>query len=165
VKVLVCVASKHGATEEIGERIAEHLCLRRIDAHVIPPGSHPRVDNYDACVIGSAIYMGRWMSEARQVIESNVAELKQRPAWLFSSGPVVKVVDDAADRAEGDRFMKLIDARDHALFAGRLDKESLGFGERTIVRMIHSPWGDYRPWQEIDAWSESIANELLAVQV
>jgi len=85
--------------------------------------------------------------------------------WLFSSGPVVKVVDEAADRADGDRYLKLIGARDHSLFAGRLQKETLGFGERTVVRMIHSPYGDYRPWREIDAWAESIANALRTVEV
>jgi hypothetical protein len=29
--------------------------------------------------------------------------------------------------------------------------------------MVKSPWGDYRPWDEIRSWAESIAHELEAV--
>jgi menaquinone-dependent protoporphyrinogen oxidase len=172
VKVLISVASKHGATEEIGERIAERLCARRIDAHVIPPTSHPKVETYDACIIGSALYMGRWMKEAKEFVAANVEELRERPVWLFASGPVMfssdgpvaNIVDDPADLAEGDRVMASIGARENKLFAGRLQKDGLNFGERAVVRMIHSPWGDYRPWQEIDQWADSIARELILVE-
>jgi len=172
VKVLVCVASKHGATEEIGERIAERLCARRIDAAVIPPGNHPRLEGYDACVIGSALYLGRWMKEAKEFIAVNTEQLKRLPVWLFASGPVMfkpgqsaEIVDDPADLAEGNRLMESVGARENKLFAGNLQKESLGTGERLVVRMIGSPWGDYRPWLEIDAWADAIARELQPVAV
>jgi hypothetical protein len=29
--------------------------------------------------------------------------------------------------------------------------------------VVKSPWGDYRPWDEIDQWADSIAKELSAV--
>jgi menaquinone-dependent protoporphyrinogen oxidase len=164
VKVLVSVASKHGSTEEIGDRIAKRLCLALLDVHVVPPNSGIRVESYDACVIGSAVYMGRWMAEARRFVEANAEQLRERPVWLLSSGPVTPVADER-DEADARRYADEIHARGHQLFAGRLKKEGLNFGERTVVRMIHSPWGDYRPWQEIDAWADSIARELRAVEV
>lgn len=163
MKVLISVASKHGATEEIADRIAERLCMRRIDAHVIPPANRPRIAEYDACVIGSAVYMGRWMGEARNLVADNKDVLAKRPVWLFSSGPVTPVADDR-DEADARTFAEAINARGHQLFAGRLDQDGLNFGERAIVRMIHSPWGDYRPWQAIDEWADSIARDLLAVE-
>ena len=46
------------------------------------------------------------------------------------------------------------------MFAGKLEKDGLNVIERVSVRMVGSPWGDYRPWPEIDAWAESIAEEL-----
>ncbi|HEY7024587.1 MAG TPA: flavodoxin domain-containing protein [Candidatus Limnocylindrales bacterium] len=164
MKVLVSVASKHGATEEIGDRIAERLCLALIDVHVVAPNDRLRPDGYDACVIGSAVYMGRWMSEARRFVEANAEKLSERPVWLFSSGPVTPVMDER-DEADARRFAEQIRARGHQLFAGRLQQDNLNFGERAVVRMIHSPWGDYRPWHEIDAWADSIARDLRGVAV
>lgn len=164
MRVLVSVASKHGATAEIGDRIADRLCLARHDVACIPPAAHPAVARYDACVIGSAVYMGSWMKPARELVEQNADALRNLNVWLFSSGPVTPV-DDEGDVKEGKRLLELVGGRDHQLFAGKLDKSTLSLAERGIVRMIGSPWGDHRPWREIEAWADSIARELAAVAV
>lgn len=162
MKVLISVASKHGATDGIGRAIADRLRAEHIEVDVIPPVADPGLDNYDAFVFGSAVYMGRWMSEARDLVSTSVQLLSKRPVWLFSSGPITDKADPA-DSADGDQLLATIHAREHKLFAGRLDKDGLGWTERAIVRMVNSPWGDYRPWAEIEAWAESIAKELNAV--
>jgi menaquinone-dependent protoporphyrinogen oxidase len=46
------------------------------------------VADYQAYVIGSAIYAGRWRPEARDLVEQHAELLRTRPVWLFSSGPV-----------------------------------------------------------------------------
>ena len=43
-------------------------------------------------VIGSAIYMGRWLKTAREFVSEHVAELSAVPVWLFSS--------DRSDRSD-----------------------------------------------------------------
>ena len=53
-------------------------------------------------------------------------------------------------------------AREHVVFAGSLDKHRLGLGERAIVAAVKAPEGDYRPWDEIDAWAGRIAEGLTA---
>jgi menaquinone-dependent protoporphyrinogen oxidase len=53
-----------------------------------------------------------------------------------------------------------VGARDVAVFAGRLSRDELGLGERAITRLVHAPYGDYRDWPAILAWSRSIAVEL-----
>ena len=163
MKVLVSVSSKHGSTRDIGTRIGDRLRAAGLDVDVFAPEPPPIVDEYDAFVIGSAIYMGRWMSGARGFIERNAEYLRGRPTWLFASGPIVPV-SDPADSAEGEKLLTLIGAREHRLFAGRLEKDELGWTERAIVKMVHSPWGDYRPWAEIDEWADVIAQELAAVR-
>ena len=184
MKVLVSVSSKHGSTGDIGTRIGDRLRAAGLDVDVFAPEPPPIVDEYDASagygryyeflaqtivdeydafVIGSAIYMGRWMSGARGFIERNAEYLRGRPTWLFASGPIVPV-SDPADSAEGEKLLTLIGAREHRLFAGRLEKDELGWTERAIVKMVHSPWGDYRPWAEIDEWADVIAQELAAVR-
>ena len=53
-------------------------------------------------------------------------------------------------------------ARGHRIFAGRLAKDELGFGERALVKMARAPYGDYRDWPEIAEWAREIAGSLKA---
>jgi menaquinone-dependent protoporphyrinogen oxidase len=164
MKVLVTVASKHGATAGIGEAIAETLRSSDLYVALIEPQRIESVDEFDAVIVGSGIYMGRWLAPARDFVQANAAALSKKPVWLFASGPTPPAVDEG-DTADGDRLMALIGARDSKVFPGELKKESLGFVEKQIVRMIKSPFGDYRPWDEIRLWAAKIAEELKAVPV
>lgn len=38
--------------------------------------------------------------------------------------------------------------------------QKLNFPEKMIVKAMKAPTGDYRDWDEIDAWADSIAKEL-----
>lgn len=162
MRVLVTVSSKHGGTEGIGKALAEQLRAAGLQVDYVPAGAGPLIRKYDAFIIGSAIYMGRWMGDVRDLITDGTDTLRGHPVWLFSSGPITDKVDPA-DSAEGERLLDLVEGREHRLFAGRLERSELGLGERAIVRMVHSPWGDYRPWADIRAWADEIAKELTAV--
>lgn len=41
-----------------------------------------------------------------------------------------------------------------------MERSALGSGERAIVKMLRAPYGDFRPWGEIDRWAEEIADAL-----
>jgi menaquinone-dependent protoporphyrinogen oxidase len=161
--VLVTAASKHGATLEIAERIAEVLAVRGHRAEVVPCESAGDAGAYDAVVLGSAVYAGRWLGPARELAEEQAERLAARPLWLFSSGPL-----GAPDpRPEGDpadvpELAERLGARGHALFAGKLDRGRLGFAERAIVRALRAPEGDFRDWDAIESWAGQIAEELAA---
>jgi len=162
MKTLVAVASKHGSTMEIGERIAAILRESKVDVEVQSIEQTKSIAGYDAAIIGSGVYMGRWLGAGRDFVEEHATELSRMPTWMFSSGPITDKAD-AADAADGLRLLEAAHGREHRLFAGRLVKEDLGVVERTIVRMVHPVYGDYRPWAEIDEWAKSIAGELTAV--
>ena len=60
-------------------------------------------------------------------------------------------------------LIRASDSRDsgcHHLFAGKLDKSKLGFGERAVMLAFRAVEGDYRDWNEIEAWASGIAHEL-----
>ncbi|MFL6095161.1 MAG: flavodoxin domain-containing protein, partial [Blastococcus sp.] len=59
-RVLVVVATKHGSTKEIAQAIAGELgaVLREAEHAASPAG-------FDAVVVGSAVYAGRWRETAR----------------------------------------------------------------------------------------------------
>jgi menaquinone-dependent protoporphyrinogen oxidase len=46
------------------------------------------------------------------------------------------------------------------IFAGKIDRGALSIPERMMVRALKVPEGDYRDWDEIRAWAQSIASEL-----
>lgn len=84
------------------------------------------------------------------------------PVWLFSSGPVGDPPEPEVDPAEAGAMMIRVGAREHRLFAGKVDKSELGLSERAILAMVRAPEGDFRAWPEIAAWGGEIAASLLA---
>lgn len=160
MKVLIAVSSKHGSTAEIAESIGATIRDAGIEVDVVDAEHVEAVLPYDAVVVGSALYMGRWMGPARSLINRSAEVLRTRPVWLFSSGPLGDIVDPA-DAAEGMKLLELVGARDHRVFPGRADKDESGFFERRILSMVKAPYGDHRDWTAIYAWAASIAQELL----
>ena len=41
----------------------------------------------------------------------------------------------------------------------------MGFAERTIIKLVGAPYGDFRNWEEIAAWAHGIAKELWRVRL
>jgi len=165
MKILVTVASKHGSTGEIGEIIAG--VLRDAGDEVIsqvPEAVHD-VNGFDAVVIGSAIYAGRWLQPARALVDRQAVELARRPVWVFTSGPIGDPPMPAAESDEAVDIATCLRARDHRTFAGRLDRSQLGFMERTVTRALKAPEGDFRDLDAIRGWADEIATALRATEV
>jgi len=159
VRVVVAAASKHGATAEIADRIAEALCSRGLDAEVVTPGDLDTTDGHDAAIIGSAVYAGRWRREARELAD-RIGASDPLPVWLFSSGPLGDPPKPDEEPVDVAGILEATSARGHRVFAGRLDKAGLSFGERAITKAVRAPEGDYRDWDEITGWAAEIADAL-----
>lgn len=59
-------------------------------------------------------------------------------------------------------IMEATNARGHQVFAGKLDKHALGFGEKAIVLALRAPEGHFRDWDAIRNWAHGIAEALRA---
>jgi menaquinone-dependent protoporphyrinogen oxidase len=165
MRVLVSTASKHGATAEIGADIARVLREVGIEATELPADDVRGLDGYDAAIVGSGVYAGHWLGEAKQLLHDHREAFVRMPVWLFSSGPIgdtPKPVDDPVDAAP---MAALVGARGHRVFAGAVDKKRLGFGERAILVAVRAPEGDFRPWLEIEEWAREIAATLHEVRL
>jgi menaquinone-dependent protoporphyrinogen oxidase len=86
--VLVTAASRHGATHEIAAAIVDGLRRRSVEADFRATEELASLDGYDAFVIGSAVYVGRWLDAAKDLVADHAAALAGAPVWLFSSGPL-----------------------------------------------------------------------------
>jgi len=165
-RVLVVVATKHGSTREIAEAVVRGLADDDTAAGppltaVLQEAEHaPSPAGFDAVVVGSAVYAGRWRETARDWVGAHAAELRTRPVWLFSSGPIGSPPFPPDEPHDVQPLSQLIGARGHQVFPGRLDKSLLSFGERAMVTAMRAPLGDFRDWDAIRAWAAEVATEL-----
>jgi menaquinone-dependent protoporphyrinogen oxidase len=160
MRVLVTAASKHRATEAIATAIAAGLAEEGIRVEVRRPETVDSIVDYDAVVLGSAVYTGRWLPAARAFVDRHRADLERRPVWLFSSGPLGDPAMEIPEAEDALRLVADLRARGHRTFAGRLEREELNLAERAIIRIVRAPSGDVRPWPEIADWAREIASAL-----
>ena len=167
-RVLVAFASRHGATREIAAAVVRSLLRSDAARHaglsavLAPVQQRPDPAAFDAVVLGSAVYAGRWLEPAWRYVGAVAPELRSCPTWLFSSG-----LDVGPPRARHDvedvRWIReAIGARDHRLFPGRLDRRLLSEVERQI--WSREPAGDFRDWESVRSWSQGIAAHLAGPQ-
>ena len=164
MNVLIVVASKHGSTSAIAAAVGEELRKNGLDVSITDADdAEVSVEGFDAAVVGSAVYVGHWMKDARSFLDAHRQQLRDMPLWLFSSGPLSERADQSDDLADVRAVAADLRARDHRVLAGSLDKADLSLAERAAVRMVRAPYGDARDWEEIRAWAKTIAGDLAAV--
>jgi menaquinone-dependent protoporphyrinogen oxidase len=181
MQVLVAYATRHGATRGIAEWIAETLRAEHLEVTLAGVGDPIDLGAYDAYVIGSAAYMGRWLKEAAAFVADHRAELAERPVWLFSSGPVGDArvdakgndVIEASRPLDFDELAESIRPRDEAVFFGAWDRDArpIGLVERLGAPFLHLPairkalpTGDFRDRPAVEAWATGIARELRSLE-
>ena len=165
MRVLVAVASRHGSTREIGDAVAEVLAESGFEVQVRDPDDVERLDDFEAVVLGSAVYVGRWAASARALVDRCAPGLTDRPVWLFSSGPVGYPPAPDSDPEEVENLLARLHARGHRSFPGRLDNGGLGLAERAAVALLQAEQGDFRVWPDVADWAHSIASELHADEI
>lgn len=162
MKVLVSAASKHGSTAEIADWIAATLREGGIDAVVRPPQDVATLEGYDAVVLGSGVYVGKWLAPATHLSERLGPEFRARPAFLFSSGPAGDPPKPDGDPVDVETIRQTTGAEDHIVFAGRIARARMGFAERAVITALRVPDGDFRPRADVEAWARHIAARLTA---
>jgi menaquinone-dependent protoporphyrinogen oxidase len=158
--VLVSAASRHGATQAISHEVARLLRAAGHTARVLDPVEVDTLDGVDALVLGSAVYRGRWMPEARNLAARLEQQLDGRPVWLFSSGPVGEPARPVGAVPDAVKAGRMTHARDHRVFNGRLDLATLSRSERLGARRLHAGDGDYRDWHQIRCWATELARQI-----
>ena len=112
------------------------------------------------CWWAARVYAGRWLEPAREYVAAHAATLRDRPVWLFSSGPIGGPPFPPDEPHDVHPLGELIGIRGHRVFPGRLDASVLGFGERAMVTAMRAPLGDFRDWAAVRAWAEEIAEAI-----
>ncbi len=170
MRVLVAHASKCGSTREIAEFIADKLRALGVEAEAQSVQEVAGLTDFDAILVGSAVYMGHWMPEAADFVRRNAGVLLDRPVWLFSSGPLLlppgttSISDPKLMPAEVPALIDAVQPREHRIFFGALDPAKLPFKYRALRKLPAAraalPEGDFRKWDDIEAWAGTVARAL-----
>ncbi|MBD3181114.1 flavodoxin [Candidatus Poribacteria bacterium] len=164
-KILVAYATKYGSTKEIAEKIAEVFSQADPDVDLLPVDQVKELDSYDAVVLGSGLYIGRWRKDAAKFLKSNQEILSKKLVWLFSSGPTGE--GDPVELMKGWSFPKSlqsvadnINPKDIAVFHGNLDRDKLSTIGKFMIKSVKAPLGDFRDWDNINSWAKGILQVL-----
>ncbi|RKH71649.1 flavodoxin [Corallococcus interemptor] len=159
MRILITYGSKLGGTREIAGLMARVLRDEGFDAEAAPPEAVDDVRVYDAVIVGGGLYANHWHHRARRFVHHHLHELRGRPVWFFSSGPL----DDSASQeripptAQVRALMEQVGARGHETFGGRLESDARGFIAHAMARE-HA--GDWRDPGRITRWVRGVALEL-----
>ena len=159
MKILVTYGSQRGGTEGLARMVAEALHDQGMNVDLMAPSEVRSVNDYDAVIVGGALYAYRWHKDARRFVRRHAKALRGRPTYLFSSGPL----DDSASVKEiepvkGVRtLMRSIGARGHSTFGGRLEVDAKGFPASAMAKKSA---GDWRRAEDVNKWVASIVAQL-----
>jgi menaquinone-dependent protoporphyrinogen oxidase len=158
MRVLVAYGSKMGGTMGIAQLVGDALADAGFQVDVRPAPEVADLDPYDAVVIGGALYTGRWHRQARRFVKRHTGSLRERPVWLFSSGPLNgSAVEQIPPVPQVQELVERIGARGHVTFGGRLSADAKRFPASAMAK-THA--GDWRDPERIRGWAADVAMEL-----
>ncbi len=164
-KILITYASKHGGTREIAERISEQFPAGQFDITLQPVESGTSPGDFDAVILGVALYMGQWRRRAVKYLKSHIQVLADKDTWIFLSGPTGE--GDPDTMLEGRKvpgklnpLVEKIRPREVKTFHGALFPERMGGMEKWIIKKVNAPVGDFRIWKDIETWGKNVATTL-----
>jgi len=162
-KILVAYATRYGSTAEVAEAIADELQKAGVAVDVLPVSEVQDLSPYRAVIIGSPIYMGKWLPEAQVFIEQNQQGLRSIPVAYFTVG--LTVADGGPEvlrkaEASMDQVRMLVNPVDTGIFPGKLESSSLSFTDRTIIKLIRAKTGDFRNWEAVRSWAETVRQKI-----
>jgi menaquinone-dependent protoporphyrinogen oxidase len=165
-KILVAYASRAGATGEVAEAIGRVLCDAGASVDVRQVKAVADLSAYRAVVLGSAIYMGSWMSDATKFVDNHRAALSQVPLATFTVSMLM--VDRPEEHQKlitthftGSEQQPRLQPVSNGIFAGRIDYNKLSFFYRSIAKMMKAAEQDRRDWPTIRGWAQSVASQLV----
>ena len=158
--VLLAYASRFGSTQEVAESVAASLREAGLKVDLRPMSQVESLDQYEAVVLGAAIYNAKWHAEAHQFVARHQVALTQRPAAIFTLGPLsssAAAMRNSRRQLDKElakyRWLKPVAVE---VFAGKYDpkKPGMGFFERLL------PARDYRDWEAIRAWASALPEQI-----
>jgi len=164
-KILVTYASRAGATGEVADTIGQELSEAGFSVDVRQTKEVTDLSEYHAVVLGSAIYMGGWMSDATKFVEKHRETLSQMSLAIFTVSMLMVDRPEEHQQLIATHFTESeqqprLQPVSNEIFGGRIDYSKLPFFYRTIAKMMKAEEEDRRDWDAIRTWAGELAATL-----
>jgi menaquinone-dependent protoporphyrinogen oxidase len=180
MKALIAVGTSLGAASEIAEQIAKIFRQSSFNTDVINARERKigDISNYELVVLGSEVYMDKWVSEAEDFLKDFQKELGNRKVAIFVSAALVPLdriqgKKEDVDRAEEKYLTQKAAAYSlkpiaTAMFGGIIDFNKMGFFARRSLGWAKASLEeagykekkpgvyDTRNWKEIKDWGRKL---------
>jgi menaquinone-dependent protoporphyrinogen oxidase len=170
MNILVAYATTHGSSAEIAQFMGKVLEERGHQPTISNVAHVNTVENYDAFVLGSPIYVGTWMPELSNFLKAFAPALNAHPVYLWVA--CIRILEENGQEHVLEFYLQHdllceINVREVGTFAGRLNLEETDWNERWTLaaRYDGGTWpssfnGDFRNWEKIRLWAEGVADDL-----
>lgn len=159
-RILVAYATKAGSTGEVAARMAEILGKRAMCVDLMPLEAVKNLTPYRSVVLGSAIRTGNVLPEVNDFLKKNRDALQDKVFNMFIVCLTLHE-DTPENRAKASSFLdpvrEVVKPAAEGMFAGKVDLNKLGLLDRLMANAVKAPVGDFRKWDEIQSWAESLA--------
>ncbi len=181
-KVLIAYNTKNGGSVDIGLKMREilHENDYLVDLRFIPNLTNENIDNYDAYIVGGAIYWSMFTKDTREFIAKHAELFKQKPTALFMA--CGKMCNLFAPKLQGDEakwrklslgyldpmFSTIPDLKPHLVdigtFAGNIYYKYMNLPEFMLMGLqMHRTGlkqGSYVDLDKVSQWTKKIIKDF-----
>ena len=162
--VLVAYATRYGSTQEVAEAVAATLREGGLQVELQSAGEVRSVEEYQAVVLGTALYMFRLHKDARRFLTRHREALSKQPVAIFATGPFNNDEKEwQGVRAQLDKELAMfpwLTPVAQEIFGGKFDPAKLRFPYNLVPYLKRLPASDIRDWTAIRAWARSVADKF-----
>ena len=170
--ILIVYDTIHGSTAEVADKIGNALCSRGFTVDVRFVGNTSSIEEYDAVILGSAIYEFNWLPDARRFLRNYYAALSSKPVAVFIVCSAMYQDTPESRDAVRKAFVSPLLTRYPAisplsigLFGGAVDFNTNRYNlfEKIVLRILGKALGfkdsaDWRDWDYISDWAQEVGD-------
>jgi menaquinone-dependent protoporphyrinogen oxidase len=163
-RTLIAYASRAGATAEVAQRIGDVLRQHAIDVEIRSVKDVTSLEGYDALIGGSAIWAGKPLPEMLRFLNAQRDAIGPMPVAYFILCDTLRSYTPANRQIAlgyAASLRKIKEPIELGMFAGRRDFSTTHPLVRWLLtRVVGLAEGDWRNWDQITAWAETVATQL-----
>lgn len=168
-KILVTYDTKHGATAIVAKKIFDTLCDNAsVDLVFVENLDPAEIPNYDAIVIGSPIYIGKWLPGIKKLLKRHHEAIEKIPFVFFIT--CTYIGEDTPERQAYAKenyveknLAKYTDVKplDIGILGGQFTFDELYPVELFLMKLAKFEEGNYIDDVKIETWAKGAAEQLL----
>jgi len=168
-KVLIAFATNYGTAYRVAEVIAEVLSNEtcKVDLKFAKNVTESELDDYDAVIVGSCIYIENFHADALSFFEKYQTKLASKKVAYYCVCGVLGMDMGGEEKTYAAGYITKIAASFPSLypvatapFAGAVDYKILTFKDWLLLHSMFMPRGNWTDYAEVVSWAYEVYGKL-----